>query len=477
MSKARRTARTRLLPFGVLAAAVLAPEGTARASGFLSDQFGSDQGNPAMGNTYSVYFNPAAMAGFHGSEITLDGVFVARSLDYTRSALALGQGPTPPYTGGAYYSESNTGQATLFNVLTAPYVGFVTDFGGSKWRLGIASYIPFGGQVTWGKNQAYQSSTVVPGGYDGPQRWSTISAQTYSLYETAALAYRFDKARLGLGVSVSAIRTSIQDTRARNADGTDDVVSANGSIEEGRTYLNATGFQVGAAVGAYWEATKDGRLRFGVSYTSAPNFGTMRLNGTFKLSAGLNAESVSNADVLQGYPDIVRAGIAWRVSPETELRLDGDGERWSQFKYQCVVHQGASCNADSHGVSTDTTNVLLDLPRDWKDTMKVRLGIAYWTSPQTEIHASAFWNSPPVGLSHEDPLIFDSTRIGGTLGVRYGFNKHFYGALSYTYVYLLPLTVNNSSFPNNPPPSNSPSADGSYSSELYIFDAALSYRF
>ncbi|MGH7297935.1 MAG: OmpP1/FadL family transporter [Polyangiaceae bacterium] len=456
---------------------LLAPEGTARASGFLSDQFGSDQGNPAMWNTYSVYFNPAAMAGMHGSEITLDGVFAARSLDYTRSPLALGQCPNPPYQGGAYYSESNTGKATLFNVLSAPYIGFVTDFGGSRWRLGIASYIPFGGEVSWGKNQAYAGSAIVPGGYDGPQRWSSISANTSSLYETAALAYRFEKARLGIGLSASVIRTGITDTRARNGNGTDDIVSPNGTIEEGRTYLDASGFQVGAAAGLQWEATKDGRLRFGASYTSQPNFGTMRLNGTFKYSAGLTAESTNNIDLLQAYPDVVRLGMAWRVTPQTELRLDGDWERWSQFQYQCVVHKGASCGADSHGVSTDTTNVLLDLPRDWKDTMKVRLGIAYWASPQAEIHASAFWNSPPVGLSHQDPLIFDSTRIGGTLGVRYGFNKHFYGALSYTYVYLVPVTVNNSAAPNNPLPSTSPSTNGYYTSELYIFDAALSYRF
>jgi long-chain fatty acid transport protein len=478
MSKARPNALARLLPVGALALAVLAPEGTARASGFLSDQFGSDQGDPALGNVYAVYFNPAAMAGMHGSEITLDGVIAARSLDYTRSPSALTS--TGAYQGSPgsypYYQGSNSGKATLFNVLSAPFGGFVTDFGGSHARLGVAAYVPFGGAATWGKNQAYANSTEVPGGYDGPQRWSSISASTYSIYTTAAFAYRFDKPRIGLGLSVSGIYSTLQDTRARDASGTDDIVASNGQILEGRTYIDEKGAQIGASAGLYWEATKDGALRFGASYTSAPNFGTMRLKGNFQFSPGITSESTTSADLLEAYPDIIRWGAAWRVSPQTELRLDGDWERWSNFKDQCVVQSGSSCPTNSQGVATGS-NILLDLPRNWKDSFKVRLGIGYWVTPDTELHASASWNSAPVDKHNEDPLIYDSTRLAGTVGVRHGFNRHFYGALSYTYIYVLPLTVNDSAYPTYASPSNSPSTNGDYSSQLYVFDVALGYRF
>ncbi len=467
----------RVLASGALAAVVLAP-GSADASGFLTDQFGSDQGQPALGNTYSVYFNPGAMAGMTGSELTLDGVIAARTVDYTRSQSALSYSNGSP-SGGAIYSESNTGSAHLFNVLAAPYVGFVTDFGGSRWRLGLASYIPFGGEVSWDKNQAYANSSYAPGAYDGPQRWSSISAQTTSLYETAALAYRFEGARLGLGLSASVIRSGVQDTRARNADGSDDIVTSTGLLKEGRTYLDVSGIQVGAAAGVYWEATKDRRLRLGLSYTSQPNFGTMRMGGTFKFTQGaLASESTNSVDFLQQYPDVVRLGAAWRVSPQTELRLDGDWQRWSAFKYQCVVAQGQSCPVDSNGVSNDTSgNVKLDLPRDWQDSFKVRAGIAYWVEPQTEVHASVHYESPPVKKANEDPLLFESIHVGGTLGVRHAFTEHFYAAASFTYVYYVPLTVNDSAYPTYPGVSRSPSTNGDYSSELFYFDAALSYRF
>jgi long-chain fatty acid transport protein len=468
---------------GVFAALLVVPR-SARASGFLTDQFGSDQGQPALANPYSVYFNPGAMAGMHGSEITLDAVIAARSLDYNRSDSALSPQATTANglpAGDPLYTKANTGQAHLFNVLGAPYVGFVTDFGGSRWRLGLASYIPFGGQVSWDKNPAYANSTYAPGGYDGPQRWATISATTTSLYETAAVAYRFEKARLGLGANVSVIRTGLTDTRARNVDGSDDILGPTGGLKEGRTYLDVSGLQVAASGGVYWEATESRRLRLGLSYTSQPNFGTMRLGGSFKFKPGTSQETSESVDVLQAYPDVIRVGAAWRISDQTELRLDADWQRWSAFKYQCVVPKGTSCTADSKGVVDGTvgsnSTVLLNLPRDWQDSFRLKAGIAYWVEPPTEFFASASYESPPVTKSHEDPLIFDSTRIAGTLGMRHGFNRHFYGSLSYTYVYFVPLTVNNSAGPSYPAPSNTPSANGSYSSELYYFDVAMSYRF
>ena len=481
MSRRPRTRRARkslvrvvglaLLPVLIVTASL--PEESARASGFLTDQFGSDRGQPALPSAYSVYFNPAAMAGLDGSQLTVDGVIAARLLDYTRSSSALSYSGSQP--GADPYAQSNTGPAHLFNVLTAPFGGFVTDFGGSHLRLGVAVYVPFGGEVSWGKNNAYANSALAPGGFDGPQRWSSISAITSSVYSTAALAYRFDAARLGLGASVSVIRTGLTDVRARDVDGSDDIQS-NGALKEGRTLLDVSGVEAGAAVGAYWEATADGALRLGASYTSRPSFGTMRLKGTFKVDPA--SPGGTPADLLQAYPDIVRLGAAWRVSPETEVRLDGNWQRWSAFKDQCIVDAGTQCDVNAGGVASGpSSNVKLDLPRDFKDSFKVRLGVAYWVEAQTELFGSMAFESSPTDTKNEDALIFDSTRLSWTLGARHSFGKHVEVSLSNTFVYLLPVTVDDSAYFTYPEPSRSPSANGSYSSQIYIFDGAVSYRF
>jgi len=461
--------------------------GRALASGFATDQFGSDHGSAAQGNAYAVYFNPAAMAGAMSTDITVDTVVAARSVTFNRTPALSPH--LPGTTAGsdansAVYTSSNTGQATLFNVLGAPFVGSVLDFGGSKFRLGIAGYIPFGGQVSWDKRQQFANYPVAPGALDGPQRWSSISTQTSSIYGTIAGAYRIEGLHLGIGASVSVIRTGVMDTRARNLDGSDDVIAPNGGLAEGRSYLDVSGIQVGAAGGLYWEPLSN--LHVGASYTSQPNFGTMHLKGNFKLLSGnvgpgTNPESNQTVDLLQAYPDIIRVGAAWRVVPEAELRLDVTWQRWSQFKNQCIVLTGKSCdvNASDGGFANSAaqTNVLLNLPRNWNDTVRVRLGGAYWVQPQTEVFGSFAYESSPVADKDQDPLLFDSTRLYGTLGVRYAFTPHLFGSLAYTYVYFVPVTVNNSDLGSYKPPSNAPNENGSYSQELYVLDGAMSYVF
>ena len=463
------------LSLATLALLSAAPR-TARATGFLTDQFGSDHGQPALSNPYSVYFNPAAMAGMTGSDITLGGVVAARSVSFNRASSALSPrclgNPGCTTTSDPTYLATNTGQATLFNALAAPFLGFVTDFGGSSFRLGLASYVPFGGSVAWQKTQAILGA---PGASDGPQRWASISATTASLYQTLALAYRIDSAHLGIGLSISAINSSAKDARAHNVDGSDDVLTSTNSIAEGRSYLDVSGWQVGAAFGLYWEPTPT--LRLGASYTSQPGFGTMRLSGTFKQWQQGSSEITQKADLLQAFPDVIRIGGAWRAAPDAELRLDATWQRWSQFKNQCVVAVGQSCNLKADGSIADSSVVEVNVPRNFQDTVRIRVGGAYWVQSQTELFGSFAVETSPVTAAYEDPLVFDSLRLYGTLGVRQAFTKHFYGSAAYTYVYFLPVTVTDSAYYTSKPPSRSPSENGSYSSQLYVLDAALGYVF
>jgi long-subunit fatty acid transport protein len=468
------TPRTLLVALSLSAlSAVLVPltEEPARASGFLADQFGSDHGHPAMGNPYSVYFNPGAMAAASGTSLTLDGVFGARSLSFNRASSALNPTNTDPT-----YQTVNTGQATLFNVLASPYLAMVTDFGGSNFRLGIAGYVPFGGEVSWQKSPSFLNYPGAPGAYDGPQRWASISTLVDSVYGTAALGYRVEPLHLGIGASFSVIRSSVTDTRAHNLDGSDTIFSG-GQITEGRSYLDVSGIQVGAAAGLYWEPST--KLHLGASYTSQPNFGTMRLKGTYKQYVLGNTISQS-ADLLQAYPDIVRAGATWRVAPDAEVRLDGSWQRWSVLTNQCVVTPGAPCGVSANGASTLGPSqglVLQNVPRDMQDSYKVRLGGAYWITPPTEVFASFAYETSPLKSAYEDPLVFDSTRLYGTLGVHHAFTQHVAAMASYTYVYLLPVTVTDSAYGTYQSPTRTPSENGSYSSSLYIVDVALSYTF
>lgn len=273
-----------------------------------------------------------------------------------------------------------------------------------------------------GTDQAFAGSAAAPGAYDGPQRWSSISTVTTTLAETLALAYRVEPLHLGIGVGVSVMHTSIEDTQARNFDGSDDIVfSSSGKLKEGRAYISVRGIQAGMNAGIWWEPTTG--LRLGASYVSQPGFGTMRLKGTFQeqLGGDVGISPPAPADVLQALPDILRLGAAWRATPRLDVRVDGTMELWSRFKNQCVVQAGAPCNVSPTGQDLTTGGpILANIPRDGQDSYKLRVGGAYKVTPGTQVHASAAVESSSLPTAYEDPLLFDSTRIFGTLGLNHG---------------------------------------------------------
>ena len=181
----------------------------------------------------------------------------------------------------------------------------------------------------------------------------------------------------------------------------------------------------------------------------------MRLGGTFKFTPGaFGSESTTNVDLLQAYPDVIRVGAAWRVTPRDR---DPPRRRLAALEpVQGPVHRqpGHVVQRDSSGVvlhRPTAPNVVLDLPRDWKDSMKVRLGVAYWVTPATEIHASASWSRRPSARATRTRSSSTRRASPAPSGVRHGFTSHLYGALSYTYVYLLPVTVNDSVYTTLPP--------------------------
>ena len=204
-------------------------------------------------------------------------------------------------------------------------------------------YAPFGGSERWGQASRYAGSQMFPGAVDGPQRWQSVSAADTTLAGTAALGYKLPDQRLSFAIGATLYRDSVSFDKALNGDGSDDLTAPNGALKEGRAYLDVSGINAGLSGGVYWEPTEDRRLRLGVSYTSQPGLGTMRLKGTFSQKFGITSSDTTDVELLQSYPDIVRAGVAYRVSDDVDLRLNGEFDRWSVYANECLVHPGQQC--------------------------------------------------------------------------------------------------------------------------------------
>lgn len=471
----------------IVALAAIATPKDAEASGYLTARYGADHGSPAIGNAFAIYFNPAALGGTKGTTITGDFSALLRFVRYTRTSDALSPSD-PDYLNDPKYVSANTGNANLTNVLALPFLGFNTDFGGSEnWRAGWAAYIPFGGMANWSR----QSGTPgVPGSTDGPQRWHNISGQILAIYNTFALAYKIKPINLTIGASVSPVIHQVKTARARNGDGSDDTLSPSGDIVEGRSLITAHGFNIGASLGLYWEPTDE--LHVGLSYLSQPGFGETRMSGELTTQLGAGQQSKANVDFLQTLPDLVRFGATYRATPNLELRGDLEYTRWSVFDRQCVVNPGAKCNVDSDGrrqAGPAGQEVQLNVPRNWHDTIAVRVGPGYMMTKEVEAFGSVAFATPAVPKTTIDPATVDSQQVFLTLGVKWTANKHWAIAGSYNHIWFAPVNtegVNNQNLPKNPATgtnggeynvSRSPSADGRYQSQIGFLNVNVAYTF
>ncbi len=265
----------------------------------------------------------------------VDGTMVLRWAGYERPGSAVSSKESLELAPGA-----NDGKATLFNTIAAPFAGVSTDFGTKRLVVGGAWYYPFGGSASWDRNQAYAGDKNFPGAVDGVQRWYTIDGALRSMYLTGAVALRFPEIGLSVGATGSAIHSNVNTIRARNADGTDDLVFGDSletaTLKEGRSLVDVDGWQGGFSVGAIWNMQD--LLWVGASYTSQPNVvGGMRLRGTLTNVLALGDPLTQQVELTQTLPEIARLGVRVRPTPRLELRLFADYSRWSVFNKQCLL--------------------------------------------------------------------------------------------------------------------------------------------
>lgn len=455
--------------------------GEAEASGYLTARFGADHGSPAQANTFAIYFNPAALGGTKGTTLTGDLSVLLRFARYNRTGDALSPSSSNLLSDQGYI-DANTGTANLTNVLALPFFGVNTDFGTERLRAGYAVYVPFGGMAEWSGRDGIPG---VPGTKDGVSRWHNISGQILAVYNTFAVAYRFHP-RFSFGASVSPVIHHVATVRARNSDGSDDTV-VGGRLIEGRSLLEATGVNVAASAGLYFEPTDD--LKLGLAYLSQPGFGETRMSGTLETKLGTNPVTNQDIDFLQTYPDILRLGADWRASERLVLRGDLELVRWSVFDHQCVVNPGEKCAVAEDGKDLSGGKVILNIPRRWNNAMGVRVGPGYFVNDRTEAFGSLGLTTSAVPKETIDASTIDSTRLYLTLGLKHDFSEHFSLAGSYNHIYFFDVNTDGKSQANIPDhPANqpgggdytasrSPSANGRYRSQIGFVNINASYTF
>lgn len=461
-----RRQRAALNSYWIGAAALLllaTGTGAAHAAGFSTARFGSEHGHPTTTNATALFYNPAGIAESQGTHFYVDGLFAIRGVSFEHDR-APSDAPEPAGAEGA-----NTGKATLLNFAAAPMAGVTTRI--TDFSFGLGVYVPFGGATSWDENDDFADDPTYPGPVDGVQRWHTINGEIRSMYFTLAAAYRLGESGLSLGVSGNLIRSTIDTIRART------VLATNDLDQEGRSQLDAAGWQASFGVGAMYQAIQE-TLWIGASYQARPNIsGGMRLQGTLRnyFAGSLTEDEI---DVQQDLPDIYRLGVRYRPREDLELRLFGDVTRWSSLDRQCIVEQGEPCELNADGSAAGDSAVIQNLPRDWNDSFGVRAGVSYWFNPRVEGFAGLGFDSNAVPDETLEPTFVDANDVSAALGARVQLLPNLHLAASYLHIFYFSRDTNGeNTLGDVERPSRSPDAGGEYRQWLGALNVNLDVAF
>lgn len=393
----------------------------AHAGGFSTARFGGERGHAATNHLSAVYYNPAGLAFGAGTRAQVEGLFAYRSVDYDRDPAAI-DNPNSTGTDAGTPADAiaaNSGKATLRNTIASPFIGIASDLGVEGLGIGVGVYVPFGGQAKWDQNSAFEGNEMYPGAVDGPQRWAAIEAEQRSLYYTLAAGYRVND-MIAVGAGLNVVQNSISLVRARNADGSDDVVGG-GTVKEGRSLIEADGINFAAALGVMIKPTPCARI--GLSYQSQPGFGETVVEGTLTNKFGTGPVGALPIEVRYTMPDTFRLAGEWRALDKASLHASFDYQRWSNYENTCVISAAGAgpCDMNDDGSRADgsTTDVLVNVRRAWKDTITARVGGRYFVSDVLEVNGGITYDTAAVPDETMEPSLFDMNKVIGQVGAAY----------------------------------------------------------
>lgn len=482
-TESNRTRRSRRHNLGGVARAAvcalsvlgtLAAASNASASGFSVARFGGEHGNPTTTNGTSLYYNPAGFAASDGTHVLIDITAAWRSASYKHT-----EAPSDYSATGTRDTdlarEANTHEGTLFNIIPSPSAFVTTKFGDLGLALGF--FTPFGGAAKWDKNDDLKDNDTYQGLSDGGQRWYTIDGQLRISYLSLGAGYHLADTGLSFGLGANLLINSIKTLRARNADGSDNIV------REGRTYLDVSSIDWSLGLGVRY-ATPDDKVVVGASWQSAPHIsGDMRMSGTLTNVYGpedaLAGGTSGDTDFTMDLPNVFRAGVDFEATEQVRVRVFGDYQTWSAATDHCVVAPGGECDIQPDG--TDANGVTtVNQPRNWKDTFGVRVGASYFLDADggPELFAGMGFSSNAIPDEYLEPALTDFDAYTPVVGARFEVGENLGIAASYTQVfYSKRNTSRESILDDKSAPSRGPDSGGEYKQSIGVLNVNADYKF
>ncbi len=463
---------------------------TARASGLFVAKFGGEHGHATTDNPTALYYNPAGLALATGSQLLIDATLAHRTASYTRPESAIDDpgGGTPTAA-----TSANAGEANLTNQAASPFLGFRTDLGVENFGLGVGFFVPIGGAAVWDGNSKYKGNEEFPGAQDGITRWWAMEGTMTSMYLALGAGYRLPDLGLSLGIALNGVRTKVHTIRARNTDGSDDLIQTgnDNQISEGRTELEASGTDLALGVGLIYEPAED--VWVGVSFQTRPGItGQQTLKGDLRQALLAAPTNSSKIELVQGMADILRLAYRQRFGGKWEVRAQGEMAFWSAFERQCImaahdavaVAQGAlnqstegrKCEIGENGRTEP--GMIANLERQWEDALGAKLGLSRFVNDDLEVLAGVGYDASAVPDTFMDPALFDLDKYTVSLGALYAISDGLSVSGTFTQViYLEADTSGKHKPPTMEATSIGPDAGGTYKQAISVLNIGLLAKF
>lgn len=396
------------------------------AAGFrLADQ---DAKATGMANAYTavadnasaVWYNPAAITGQEGTNLSLGTVMVIPTMEH---------------------KNLDGTKDKIKNKTHIPPHFYATHKLNDQWSLGFGANAPFGLSTEWNKNTA-ETRTVATK--------SEVKAINYNLNG----AYKLnDKFSFAAGFDYVQLDATLDKM----------IVAPANALYGGSPALNEEQTLEGDGNGWGYNAAvmykHDDKLSFGANYHSPVKVlidGKINLLPTSGVVAAARATD-RDAHTKLTLPDMFQIGAAYKYSDKLLFSADFDYTDWSTYRNIIINYTKDSGAA---AVSKDVKN--------WQPAWAVRVGSEYKYSDAWKFRAGAFYDITPVPNKYFETRVPDSNRVALSLGA--GWNKGNV-TVDVAYMYLMFLERKLDASPV------SSTLKGKYNSTAHLPGITVGYKF
>jgi len=328
-------------------------------------------------NPSAVFHNPAGIAWLKGTQVSLGSTLIT-----SQSNLELPHWPDPTY-------QSINQESQIFY----PSTIYITRQLSDRIVAGFGFFSPYGLGTKWPK--------------DYPLKYIAYEDDMKTFFFNPTLAYKVSD-RFSIGFGVSFIQASIKFKLVQIAEIIPGVLEPDIPAQ-----FEASGNSFGFNAGLLYQGDS---FSFGLNWRSGFKIdfeGDITLDSS-GVPAPFNAfvPHKGTARTSFRFPHILGAGISSKVTDRFLIAFDVNYILWSTYDAYTV-------NIDYQDPYPDPEPMVV--PEDWKDSLTLRLGFEYKTSPNLALRWGVLYDQTPQPAEHMDPVLPDANRWALTAG--FGYNR------------------------------------------------------